>query len=236
MARAALVFPTVVPCGDVDARGYGKSYRDDGDQADPAIRPDMEWAAKDFGAALVDHTDQNRVGDDDDARDAQRSRQTRQVTPSAHRAMLEMRTVAGPSSVVQLSGDRQPHAARRSPLQGATADHLTRSEHSSFRAAHLFPAPVRPKRVLRYFTDHCRVATGGDAHRRRRSKHPRTSGLISVVQWRIGAARRCLLNVRAAPAAFAWPGKDEAARVRRPTPPVGNHSFAPVAWRQYRRV
>ena len=101
MARAALVFPTVVPCGDVDARGYGKSYRDDGDQADPAIRPDMEWAAKDFGAALVDHTDQNRVGDDDDARDAQRSRQTRQVTPSAHRAMLEMRTVAGPSSVVQ---------------------------------------------------------------------------------------------------------------------------------------
>ena len=177
----------------------------------------MEWAAKDFGAALVDHTDQNRVGDDDDARDAQRSRQTRQVTPSAHRAMLEMRTVAGPSSVVQLSGDRQPHAARRSPLQGATADHLTRSEHSSFRAAHLFPAPVRPKRVLRYFTDHCRVATGGDAHRRRRSKHPRTPGLISVVQWRIGAARRCLLNVRAAPAAFAWPGKDEAARVRRPT-------------------
>ena len=44
------------------------------------------------------------------------------------------------------SGDRQPHAARRSPRQGATADHLTRSEHSSFRAAYGFAA-VRPKRV-----------------------------------------------------------------------------------------
>jgi hypothetical protein len=48
---AALGFPAVVPCGDVDARRYGKSYSGDGDQADPAIRPDMEWAANDFGAA-----------------------------------------------------------------------------------------------------------------------------------------------------------------------------------------
>ena len=50
-SEGALSFQTVVPCGDVDARRYGKSYRDDGDQADPAIRPDMDWAAKDFGAA-----------------------------------------------------------------------------------------------------------------------------------------------------------------------------------------
>ena len=58
---AALGFPTVVPCGDGDARRYGKCYSDDGDQADPAIRPDMEWAAKDFGAAPVDHTYQAPV-------------------------------------------------------------------------------------------------------------------------------------------------------------------------------
>ena len=51
---AALGFPaTVVPCGDVDARGYGESYSD-GDH--PAVCPDMYWAAKDFGAAPVDHT------------------------------------------------------------------------------------------------------------------------------------------------------------------------------------
>ena len=42
------------------------------------------------------------------------------------------------------SGDRQPHAARRSPRQGATADHLTRSEHSSFRAAYGFPRQSDP--------------------------------------------------------------------------------------------
>jgi hypothetical protein len=70
---AAVGFPTVVPCGDVDAGRYGKSYSD-GDQADPAVCPDMEWAAKDFGAAPVDHTHQNRLRDDDDGYDAQRSR------------------------------------------------------------------------------------------------------------------------------------------------------------------
>lgn len=70
---AALGFPTVVPCGDVDARRCGKTYGDDDDQADPAIRPGMKWAAKDFGAAPVDHTYQNRLGDDDDACYAQRN-------------------------------------------------------------------------------------------------------------------------------------------------------------------
>ena len=33
-----------MPCDDVDARRYGKSYSNDGDQADPVIRLDMEWA------------------------------------------------------------------------------------------------------------------------------------------------------------------------------------------------
>src|SRR6478735_6346807 len=69
---AALGFPTVVPCGDVDPRRYRESDSDDGDQADPAIHPDMEWAAKDFSAAPVHHTYQSRLGDDDDAGDAQR--------------------------------------------------------------------------------------------------------------------------------------------------------------------
>jgi hypothetical protein len=70
--RSPFGFPTRVSCGDVDARRYRKSYSDDRDQADPAIRPDLDCAAKDFGAVPVDHTYQNRLGDDDDARDAQR--------------------------------------------------------------------------------------------------------------------------------------------------------------------
>jgi hypothetical protein len=115
MARegAALGFPTVVPCGDVDARRNGKSYSDDGDQA--AILPGMEWAAKDFGVAPVDQTYQNRLGDDDDARDAQRSRQPHQVTPLHIGPCWRCALSLVVRVVVQLSGDRQPHANRTLP-------------------------------------------------------------------------------------------------------------------------
>ena len=84
---AASELSTGMPCGDVNARRDGKPYSEDGDQADPAMRPDMEWTAKKFRAAPVDNTDQNHLGDDDDARDAQRGRHPHQVTPSLKQCM-----------------------------------------------------------------------------------------------------------------------------------------------------
>src|SRR3954447_21030624 len=89
---------TGVSCGDVDARRDGCSHSEDGERTDPAINPNADWMAKHFGAAPVDDTDQDRLGDDDDARDAQRGRQPHQVTPLQPTYCLIARRVMGDES------------------------------------------------------------------------------------------------------------------------------------------